>query len=211
MNGFMILIFALLFAGCSHFNRSPQSGYGLKSSHFATRSPAQTESSKQVLRELGLSPQALNNREFRQLYQEHLELRELEKTLVNEREKRQYYEQMPYFRDKKMQIDFLKQPGFFARQNWLMQNKMNWQGDANQRELEKLAEEKDISLGMTQELVRRSWGKPDAIEVAGNPLYRNERWIYQGYQASSEGYELQSRRVYFEGGRVVGWDQGEAN
>ncbi len=60
---------------------------------------------------------------------------------------------------------------------------------------------------MPAELVRRSWGSPDNVDVAGNPLYGNERWRFKRYSPSPEGYRLQSKLVYFEGGKVVGWEQ----
>jgi hypothetical protein len=66
---------------------------------------------------------------------------------------------------------------------------------------------KDIVVGMPNDIVRRSWGSPDSIDVAGNPLYGNERWRYKRQMPSSEGYRLQSRIVYFEAGKVVGWEQ----
>ena len=55
--------------------------------------------------------------------------------------------------------------------------------------------------------MKKSWGLPDSVEVAGNPIYGNERWRYKRYTPSPEGYRLQSRIIYFESGKVAGWEQ----
>jgi hypothetical protein len=67
-------------------------------------------------------------------------------------------------------------------------------------------EESDLVLGMPRDAVMKSWGEPEAIEVAGNPNYGNERWIYTHFESSTEGFQKQERLVYFERGRVVGWE-----
>lgn len=55
----------------------------------------------------------------------------------------------------------------------------------------------EIAQGMTKDAVLKSWGKPASIEVAGNPKYENERWVYK----KNRRYEY----VYFEGGQVEGY------
>lgn len=59
---------------------------------------------------------------------------------------------------------------------------------------------------MPAEYVKKSWGEPVNIEVSGNPIYRNERWQYNKQVATPQGYKQEKRYVYFEGGRVVGWE-----
>ena len=63
----------------------------------------------------------------------------------------------------------------------------------------------DIVLGMNKDAVIESWGEPEAVEVAGNQLYGNEKWVYTEYIPSSEGYQREERVVIFEAGKVVGW------
>jgi hypothetical protein len=55
----------------------------------------------------------------------------------------------------------------------------------------------EISLGMTKTEVEKLWGKPAKIQVAGNPKYQNELWLFQ-----EDGTV---RQVYFESGKVNGW------
>lgn len=56
----------------------------------------------------------------------------------------------------------------------------------------------NILLGMTKHDVMESWGKPQRVEVAGNPRNENERWVYQANGAS--------KYIYFESGVVGGWE-----
>lgn len=62
-----------------------------------------------------------------------------------------------------------------------------------------------LTLGMTMPRVLELWGKPTDVKAAGDSNDGNERWVY------SEGvaglYGLGSNRVvYFEQGRVAGWE-----
>lgn len=56
----------------------------------------------------------------------------------------------------------------------------------------------DIVPGMTKDDVMSSWGKPARVEIAGNPSYENERWLYKTNGAT--------KYIYFESGRVDGWE-----
>lgn len=56
----------------------------------------------------------------------------------------------------------------------------------------------DILFGMSKDDVSSSWGTPLRVEVAGNPSYENERWLYKLNGAS--------KYVYFESGKVEGWE-----
>ncbi len=58
--------------------------------------------------------------------------------------------------------------------------------------------EKPISMGMSKGEVASTWGQPAMVEYAGNPNFQNERWSF-----SRNG---RTNYIYFEGGRVIGWD-----
>jgi hypothetical protein len=62
---------------------------------------------------------------------------------------------------------------------------------------------RDIFLGMEMRDVRDIWGIPLDIESAGDPRSGNQRWVYPG---SLEWVSYGKRLVYFEAGRVVGWE-----
>lgn len=56
----------------------------------------------------------------------------------------------------------------------------------------------EVNLGMSKNDVFASLGKPSRVEVAGNPSYENERWMYQ--------VNGSSKYIYFESGVVQGWE-----
>lgn len=56
----------------------------------------------------------------------------------------------------------------------------------------------EIMMGMTKQEVMEAAGRPMKVEVAGNPRYENERWLY-----NVEGV---SKYIYFEAGVVGGWE-----
>ena len=58
--------------------------------------------------------------------------------------------------------------------------------------------QQDILLGMTKDDVMESWGQPVRVEIAGNPRFENERWVYN--------VNGDSKFIYFEAGEVQGWE-----
>jgi hypothetical protein len=56
----------------------------------------------------------------------------------------------------------------------------------------------EVSIGMSKNDIVSSLGKPNRVEVAGNPSYENERWMYQ--------FNGASKYIYFESGTVQGWE-----
>lgn len=65
-----------------------------------------------------------------------------------------------------------------------------------------LLEEREMSppslqVGMDKDVVINMMGRPTRVDVAGDPRFENERWIYG--QNGSTSY------VYFEDGQVHGW------
>lgn len=60
------------------------------------------------------------------------------------------------------------------------------------------AQNRDILIGMSKQDVIASWGKPQRVEVAGNPRNQNERWLYRVGNGS--------KFIYFESGEVQGWE-----
>lgn len=56
----------------------------------------------------------------------------------------------------------------------------------------------DLSSGMTKTDVVSGWGPPMRVEIAGNPSFENERWLYKLNGAT--------KYIYFESGHVEGWE-----
>lgn len=62
-----------------------------------------------------------------------------------------------------------------------------------------------LHLGMGMGDVKSLWGAPYDVESAGDISQANQRWVYS--DATLNRYGMGStRHVYFERGRVVGWE-----
>lgn len=55
----------------------------------------------------------------------------------------------------------------------------------------------EVYLGMDKQSVLRKLGKPNRIDIAGDPRYQNERWSF--YDNGRVKF------IYFESGQVQGW------
>ncbi len=184
-----------LITACAFISRSPESGYSepeRRAPHL-TRKMVRTSDSGQLDREEDNS--SLKTR-----------LKQLENSLSTRKETEQYSKALPWFTNDEERIEFLKLPGFEARQKWLSEKNFNSRSASVQNNMKELVEAQDIAVGMPQALVRQAWGDPDAIEVSGNPQFRNERWRYHKFSSSQDGYKPEKKTVYFEGGKVVGWE-----
>ncbi len=70
-----------------------------------------------------------------------------------------------------------------------------------------LKSDDDLTIGMPKQKVSLHLGSPDQVEVAGNPKYENERWVYERSVPTVDGYYKETKVIYFEAGSVVGWEQ----
>jgi len=132
-------------------------------------------------------------------------VRQLERGLDSPKERLNYSKVLPLFANDQEKIDYLSIPSIEGRLAWVNRNKL-WNRDKTNPDFLTLTETQDITLGMSQELVRKSWGEPQQVEHSGNPIYKNERWKYTRELPTVNGYKRERRYVYFEGGRVVGWE-----
>lgn len=155
--------------------------------------------------ELGLSNVRELNEGQRDALTRRLYLKRLEAQLETRREKKQYYKYKGLIKSDGDRIYFLKLPSVEARERWA-QNRGYVEDEKYTDELAQIIEKNDIAVGMSQKAVVQSWGDPDIVEVAGDPVYGNERWRYSKYESGDEGFNKQTRVVYFESGRVVGWE-----
>lgn len=133
-------------------------------------------------------------------------LKTLENRIVSSKELEQYSKALPYMKGDDERIRFLELGGFEERQEWLRAQDFPSRPSDTQSEMKDLVDSQDIALGMPQTLVKRSWGEPESVEVSGNPQFRNERWRYNTYVSTVDGYRIEKKIVYFEAGKVVGWE-----
>jgi hypothetical protein len=155
--------------------------------------------------ELGLDPKKPLSDNEKAMIADRQRLRELERSLNSPNERLQYSKVLPWLKGDQEKIDLLSIPTTEGRQVWINKNKI-WSRAKSLVEFDEVVESQDIALGMPTEYVKKSWGEPDHVETSGNPIYRNERWQYNRQVATPQGYKLEKRLVYFEGGRVVGWE-----
>lgn len=155
--------------------------------------------------ELGFDPKKTLTDEQKKQIVDRKRLRELERSLDTHKERLQYSKVLPWFKNDQEKIEMLNIPSIEGRQVWINKNKI-WSRAKSLKEYDEVVESADIAMGMPAEYVKKSWGEPDNVETSGNPIYRNERWQYNKQVSTPQGYKNEKRLVYFEGGRVVGWE-----
>jgi hypothetical protein len=133
-------------------------------------------------------------------------IRELEKKLNTKQEKQTYSKLLPWFQNDEERISYLNQPNFEDKQEWIQKSGILARQNSMGQKFKRLIDSQDIAIGMPNDLVKKSWGDPIQVEVSGNPLYKNEKWRYIRNVSSTEGFRQEKRVVYFENGKVVGWE-----
>lgn len=204
---------ALCFLGlsaCAAFQRSSQSGYEESYTYSSEPTDIYQQKAASVDRdareELGLLGRPLTDDE-RGSVDTRIRLKRQESKIQTRREKKQYYQVRSMLKNDRERLYFLSLPTYEARERWAQQRGLGNSDETYSPEIAKTIEGNDIALGMSQKAVSESWGDPDVVETAGNPLFGYERWKYNRYVSGNEGYQKESRVVYFEGGRVVGWER----
>ncbi|NUN04745.1 MAG: hypothetical protein HUU57_03190 [Bdellovibrio sp.] len=202
----LVLLFSAV--GCAQFQRSSESGYNSGSAYpdsGASSSSGYDKETRQTAYELGKDPSSLTDDDMRDI-RARQKLRERERSLSSKKEREQYSKILPWLKNDEEKLSFLSIPSIEGRQQWINRNNVWSRAQAPQAGMKDLIENQDVAVGMQQDYVRKSWGEPLAIEVSGNPIYKNERWKYQRQVSTAQGFRKETRFVYFEGGRVVGWE-----
>jgi hypothetical protein len=65
--------------------------------------------------------------------------------------------------------------------------------------------EREVIVGMDMRQVRSILGQPDDVETAGDSGSGNQRWVYPLGLSDRFGLGAQ-RMLYFEDGKLVGWE-----
>lgn len=133
-------------------------------------------------------------------------LKRLEDKLDYSVEKRQYYGYKPFFKSDYDRIQFLRLPNREARERFAQSMNLAAAETNFDRGTLNSIENGDIAKGMVKKAVAQSWGEPEFKEVAGDEVYGNERWHYKKLVSTEEGYKQERRIIYFEAGRVIGWE-----
>lgn len=177
-------------SGCSLIERSPQSGYDSRTSKLRSNP-------QQSLSPAPQNPSPVNLKS---------QLKMLESSLSTNREIEQYSKLLPLFTSDQEKITFLQNGDFESKQAWIRESQILSRNQALQASMQTLIENRDIALKMPANLVIKSWGEPDTIEVSGNPKFKNERWTYRRMVPQTDGFKKEIRTVYIESGVVAGWE-----
>lgn len=155
--------------------------------------------------ELGLDPKNQLSTEDLASIEKRKKVRGLERTLDSQKERLSYSKILPWLQSDNEKMEYLSIPSIEGRQAWINKNKI-WKRAQNLKDYAEVVEDLDIAAGMPADYVKKAWGEPDSIDHSGNPIYKNERWKYFKQVSTPNGYRQEKRYVYFEGGRVVGWE-----
>lgn len=195
------VILSLGLSACSFLERRMQADGSFSSGHSYSGSNEKRQS--EAMEELGLRGKYLSPTDQDRL-ETRIYLKELESRLQNRAEKAQYYQIKSSLKTDPDRIQFLNLSSAESKARWIKSRGLNMD-DRHSNEIANIIEKQDIALGMSQSAVRESWGDPDAVEVAGDTVYGYERWRYNRFVSGNDGYQKEMRMVFFEGGRVVGW------
>ncbi len=207
----LILLPLLGLTACALLDRDPRSGY-LDSGAIPGESARdlyvqrQKQNEMEAREELGLTSRTLSEDQASMVLN-RMKLKRLEAGLKSESDKKQYFTVRSALGSDAERIRFLSLPGYESRARFVKARGLESPSEVVTPAHALLIETNDITLGMSQKAVTESWGDPDVVEIAGNPIYGYERWRYNRYVSGNEGYEKEQRVVYFEGGRVVGWER----
>jgi hypothetical protein len=205
---FLIAGASLVLGGCASMHRSQASGYDAFSRGGpGLRRDRKSYDREQSANELGLNQESNLSGDDVSAVDTRTRLRKAEAMLEGKREREQYFKNKPYIRNDRDRLQFLALDNFEDRGKWLTAHGVFGTDTPNAPEIQALIDINDLTTGMTKQAVKDSWGEPELVEVAGNPLYGNERWAYSEQLPSSEGFQTEKRIVYFEGGRVIGWER----
>ncbi len=200
---------------CALLERSPHSGYGQGSNYRSAlvdegldyRDDRQTYFREQAADEMGYNGAPELDESQQQALGMRMRLKEAERAIVGKKEREQYFRHKPLMQSDRERMEFMKIPTFEARNRWLAARGISAVNPHHPSEIQTIIEQNDVTLGMSRQAVRESWGEPELVEVAGNPIYGNERWKYLEEVSSPEGYQTEARIIYFESGRVAGWEK----
>lgn len=180
---FLVLVLSLFFVSCSFFEEK-------------VSQRKQSEATK-------TTPEAVSYEDEEWMQNQ---IRSLERQLSTRREKEHYSKLLPWFRHDKEKLQYLNLPNIQEKQKWAIDKGIWTRAKNPSSDMKEIMDSGDIAIGMPMDFVLKSWGEPLQKEVSGNPIFKNEKWKYSRSIPSPAGYKQERRTVYFEGGRVVGWE-----
>jgi hypothetical protein len=205
MKGFFpISLIAFFLASCGVVQRHPDSGYGGYGGRSNYAGPEHNYNS--IMETSGFEDISSLSSRDRQALNDRLTLHQLEKGTLSIDERALYYRYKDKMASDEERVAFLKLPTLAAKELWLQRRGYSAADMAGSRNLASIIAESDIAVGMPMSAVTESWGEPRIEEFAGNPRLGNAIWTYTKYVKGADEHKREDRKVYFQGGRVVGWE-----
>lgn len=209
MQRMLLVVFFLGLSSCGHMlHRSENSGYA-GVSYFQPapiRNGKRAKIEAETRDELNLYGNDLNDNQQDKL-EKRMDLKDAEYAIPTKKERGLYYRFYSYFNTDKERLYFLNLPDYETKDRFLRERSYYEKEKTTPSQTAAAIEAQDIILGMTPAHVMESWGDPDVKEFAGNAMRGNERWKYSKFIPQSDGFEKEVRVIYFEHGRVVGWEK----
>lgn len=206
----LFLVFVSMgLSSCGHvLQRSDASGYAGQSylEPVVVRNGKRARMEDEAREDMNLYGNALSEKQ-RDRLEDRIALKTAEAGIPTKKERAQYYRFYSYFDSDRARLYFLNLPDYEAKERYLQGRGFYNKESASSPEITSAIESQDIILGMTPKHVMESWGDPDAREVAGSMDRGNERWRYSKFIPQADGFEKEVRVIYFEHGRVVGWEK----
>jgi hypothetical protein len=204
MKIFVLLALSLL-CSCSFverrtYSRTDDPSQNWKDYVYNKRGPIERE----AMRELNLSDKSSLSEFERYQVDQRVEVKKLESDLRSPTELEQYFKHKPFFKNDGERIHFLRLSDVYQKQAWLEKN-IRVPRDKFSPEMETAIQKGDLLPNMTKDAVIKSWGKPEDVEVSGNPAYGNERWTYTNFGDNNANDYQEKRHLFFENGVLKGW------
>lgn len=193
----LLLVSIFILSSCGFIQRHPDSGYSYGHDLGSDVPERAYYSSSSQPR--NISPDERDKNE------EKARLRKLERSLASNEEVYQYTTYRDALKTDREKVEFLSQQDRYSRERYARARGLASTNNYSSR-TEDLIQEGDVAIGMSKHAVKDSWGDPELIEVSGNARRQNERWKYTRYIASPDGFQKEERIIYFEAGRVNGWE-----
>ncbi len=204
MRWILLSLISINLISCSLFDRSNMDLFSnINDTSLKSWYPMKDKDYVESLLELGYdNPESLSESQQARVNTK-MKLKFQERQLQSSAEKEQYYKYQSLMTSDRARLEFLKLNSYQEREAWIQRNSLSNINYSS--EVQAAIENNDIVIGMPKQAVIESWGEPDSKDIAGDPVYGNERWKYIQYSSTPEGYILEERYIYFENSRIRSW------
>lgn len=207
----LIVAFFMGLSSCANLTRrSENSGYAGSvfdsAPAYSSNNSKKSKLEDETREELNIYGNDLNDKQEDAVIM-RMRLKEAESNIQTKKDRKLYYHFYSYFNSDRERLNFLNLGDYELKERYLRQRGYYDKEKITSPDTASAIEAQDIILGMTPHHVIESWGDPEVREVAGSVDRGNERWKYSKFIPQADGFEKEVRVIYFEHGRVIGWEK----